>query len=150
MKSTTSYLSALSKLMGCCFLLLGTFTLHAQTRGKVEVVKDSRIDTLMARRLEPARSNAYTGGSGGGSISTDGYRVQFFSGSNRAEAYSAQERFNKRFPEMRTYISYREPNFKVRAGDFRTRLEATKFLQEVRSAFPTLFIIPEKINPPVQ
>jgi UDP-2,3-diacylglucosamine pyrophosphatase LpxH len=41
---------------------------------------------------------------------------------------------NKEFPEMRTYISYREPNFKVRAGDFRTRLEARKLMQEAIAA----------------
>jgi hypothetical protein len=69
---------------------------------------------------------------------------------NRAEAYSAQQRFNQKFPELRTYITYREPNFRVRAGDFRTRLEATKYLQQIRSVFPTLFIISEKINPPSQ
>jgi hypothetical protein len=49
---------------------------------------------------------------------------------------------------MRTYIIYNEPNFKVRAGDFRTRLEASKILEQVRSQFSSVFIIPEKINLP--
>jgi hypothetical protein len=39
--------------------------------------------------------------------------VQIYSGSNRGAAYNAQAKFNKEFPEMRTYIVYREPNFKV-------------------------------------
>jgi len=134
--------------MACCLLLfiMGLQLSYAQTRGKVEVVKDPRIDTLMARRLETPKS----GGSGGGYISTSGYRVQFYSGTSRAEAYNAQQHFNEKFPELRTYITYREPNFKVKAGDFRSRLEATKYLQQIRPLFPVLFIISDKINPPAQ
>jgi hypothetical protein len=50
--------------------------------------------------------------------------------------------------DIRTYISYTEPDYKVRAGDFRTRLEAEKLMQELRGKFTSLFIIPGKINPP--
>lgn len=133
----------------CLFLfLISPLLSQAQTRGTVEVIKDHRIDTLIARRLESSRSGGSSGSTGGNYISTDGYRVQFFSGSNRTDAYSAQARFKKKYPELRTYITYREPNFKVKAGDFRTRLEATKLMQEIRPIFTSLFIISEKINPP--
>ena len=57
-----------------------------------------------------------------------------------------QARFQDKFPDQRTYISYREPNFKVHVGDFRTRLEAEKMSQELKTWFAGLFIIPEKIN----
>lgn len=126
------------------------FTIHsasAQTRGTVEVIKDPRIDTLAARRLEAAKVNSPAGVN---NIYTDGYRVQFYSGSSRAEANDAQAKFAGRYPDLHTYITYREPNFKVHAGDFRTRLEAARLIQEMRPFFPILFIIPEKINPPVQ
>ena len=33
-------------------------------------------------------------------------------------------------------------------SDFRTRMEASKMMAQLRSAFPVLFIISEKINPP--
>jgi hypothetical protein len=136
---------------------LAASTAHAQTRGTVEVIKDPRIDTLLARRLEHGRGNVNaTGGNtatpsaGSSYISTSGYRVQIFSGSSRAAAYNTQERLRQKFPDVRTYITYREPDFRVRAGDFRTRLEATKFMQDVRNMFSGLFVISEKINPLVQ
>jgi len=145
---TATYYSAISKIISCCFLFLAiAITTQAQTRGTVEVIKDPRIDTLAARRLEAAKAGVKPS-SGTGAISTDGFRVQFYSGSSRAEATAEQERFQQRYPNVRTYLSYYEPNFKVHAGDFRTRLEATKFMQEIRPVFPTLFIISEKINPP--
>jgi len=130
-----------------CFffmLIIASGQTFAQTRGKVEVVKDPLVDTLIARRFT---LNKETGVAPGVS-SSYGYRVQFFSGSSRQEAYSAQARLQREYPELRTYILYSEPNFKVRAGDFRTRLEAQKLMQELRATFPSLFIISEKINLP--
>lgn len=121
---------------------------HAQTRGKVEVDKDPRIDTLAARKLEKGGTGSSSASTGYSGIATDGYRVQFFSGSSRDDAYAAQVRFQQKYPDIRTYISYREPSFKVHAGDFRSRMEATKLMQELRGKFTSLFIISEKINPP--
>lgn len=140
-------IKGIGQIISCCLFLFmtGAFPSYAQTRGKLQIIKDPRIDTLLIRRMETNHSG--NNGSAG-QISLNGYRVQFFSSSNRAEAYSAQARFNRKYPDMRTYISYREPYFKVRAGDFRTRLEASKLLQELRPMFTSLFIIQEKINPP--
>jgi hypothetical protein len=129
-----------------CFfvlLLLASSQAFAQTRGKVEVIKDPLVDSLIAKRFS---LGGVTGTDAAGS--SYGYRVQFFSGSNRKDAYNAQNRLQQQYPELRTYIIYREPNFKVKAGDFRTRLEAEKLVQDLRSSFTSLFIISEKINLP--
>lgn len=118
---------------------------HAQqTRGSVDLVKDPRIDTLAARR-----STLKISGTPGAVYSTSGYgyRVQIYNGSSRKEAYDVQSRFINQFQGTRTYISYAEPNYKVRVGDFRTRIEAEKLLQELKGKFTSLFIIPGKINP---
>ena len=124
-----------------CFLLF-PFLTFAQTRGKVEVIKDPLIDTLIARRPSLGKN-----GSAGGET-TNGYRVQIFFGSNRQAAYNAQAKFKEEYPEYPTYIFYTEPNFKVHAGDFRTHLEAEKLQKEVAAMFTSLFIISEPVNPP--
>lgn len=127
-------------------LLLAMFFLSAktfgQTKGQVEEIKDPRIDSLIAYRLIAAKSPS------GKSRSSFGYRVQFFISTNRNEIFAKQAAFNEMYPEMRTYIIYQEPNFKIRAGDFRTRLEAQKLMHDLRPQFPTLFLISEKINLP--
>ena len=146
MRKTTSYSKAnFSKIGRCLFfmiVLLPAIT-FAQTRGKVEVVKDPLIDTLIARW--PTLSKTTTDGGG---EALNGFRVQIFFGSSRQSAYSAQDKFKQEYPDVPTYITYIEPNFKVQAGDFRTRLEAQKLLKEVTPMFSSLFIISGKINPP--
>ena len=47
-----------------------------------------------------------------------------------------------------TYTTYKAPNFFLRAGDFRTRLEAEKIKAELKNLFPTSFIVKEKVNLP--
>lgn len=124
------------------FFLTGISFSFAQTRGQVEVVKDPRIDSLIAHRLLSVKSPS------GKTGSSFGYRVQFFTSSNRNEIYEKQAAFNQMYPEMRTYIIYQEPNYKLKAGDFRARLEAQKLMRDLRPQFPTLFLISEKINLP--
>lgn len=149
MKRVTLDHKAKQGLIKCCFFFMLLFlsaAASAQVKGKVTVIRDPLFDTLLAKR---AMFNKM-GGSAGGSYSSSsyGYRLQIYSGSNRSAAFAAQARFNRDFPEMRTYIGYHEPNFKVKAGDFRTRLEAEKMKSQLQGAFTTMFIVSEKINPP--
>ena len=146
MKKTTSYSKTkFSAVRSCLFFMIALLPVlaSAQTRGKVTVVKDPLIDTLIARWPSLNKTSF-----SGGEQSINGYRVQIFFGSSRQAAYAAQDKFKQEYPETPTYVSYIEPNFKVQAGDFRTRLEAEKLLKDVAPMFTSLFIISGKINPP--
>lgn len=147
MKKAVFDYKAQQALIKYCFFfilfLVSTQAFAQQTRGRVEVVKDPLVDTLIAKRFELNNAAGMPT-----AFSSYGYRVQIFSGSNRKDAYNAQARLQDQYPELRTYIIYSEPNFKVRAGDFKTRLEAQKLMQELRPNFTSLFIISEKINLP--
>lgn len=111
----------------------------AQQPGKVEVIKDPQIDSLIARRAALIRSSKKAGASG--------FRVQIFSSTDRKTAYAEQTKFKARYPTIRSYISYAEPYYKLRVGDFRTRLEAEKLINKLRPNYEGLFIFAEPINP---
>jgi len=134
-----SLLSTLAKISGLALFVLISATATAQTRGTVTVTKDARIDTLIAKRLELKQTQ--------GNV-VQGFRVQLFMGSDRAAAYSAQAKFYDLHPDVKTYVSYNEPNFIVKAGDFKTRLQATQLMEQLRKLFTALIVIPEKINLP--
>jgi hypothetical protein len=109
----------------------------AQTKGQTSDVKNTRMDSLTK-----ISSVAKT-------LATEmGYRVQVFYGLDRREAFNEQNRFKSLYPNLRSYITYKEPNYYLRVGDFKTRLEAQDLLTELRANFPTLFIFREKINLP--
>lgn len=130
-------------------LLLCASQLFAQNKGVLTEVKDPLIDSLIARRIainkvKPTINNPVSNTV----VSQMGYRVQVFYGSDRKETFNEQAKFKAMYPKLRTYITYKEPNYHLRIGDFRTRLEAQKMMVELRPAFPTLFIFREKINAP--
>ncbi len=129
-------------------LTLATCFCFAQ-KGTVTVIKDPKIDSLIAKRMEVYKSVPSSAASINQPIvSAYGYRVQVFYGSDRREIFNQQSKFKDENPGINTYITYKAPNYYLRVGDFRTRLEAQQLMSELRPSFPTLFIFREKINAP--
>ena len=132
----------------CCFSLAG----FAQKRGEVVILKDPLVDSLIEKRIALNKKSApvarTTHRTGGVIVSQMGFRVQVFYGSDRRQTFNEQARFKSAYPKLNTYITYKVPNYYLRVGDFRTRLEAQRLMNELRSTFPTLFIFREKINAP--
>lgn len=120
------------------FLFMGLMT-FAQ-KGDVTVIKDSRIDALVAKEgaTEPPAIGPQI----------DGFRIQLFFDSERTAINDARGTFIAKYPRIDTYTTYNAPNFFLRVGDFRTRLEAEKVKAEMSDLFPTSFIVQEKINLP--
>lgn len=117
-------------------------------KGTVTVVKDPLIDSLIAKRMEVYKLVPGATGITKPVVSSYGYRVQVFYGSDRREIFNQQNRFRDENPGINTYITYKAPNYYLRVGDYRTRLEAQQLMSELRPSFPTLFIFREKINAP--
>ena len=79
-----------------------------------------------------------------------GYRIQIYFGSERAKAQELKTDFNSAFPQTAAYLVYHQPNFKVRVGDFRTRLEAQGFLKKLGDRYSTAFIVNDDVRLPDQ
>ena len=126
--------------IGFILIIFCCHSASAQKKGKVVVLKDPQIDSLIARRLELSR-----GVSIGKSISVSGFRVQIFSGLDRQRANSEQSNFKSLYPNITSYISYTQPYYRLRVGDFRTRLEAEKFMNELKKYYSSMFIFSEMI-----
>lgn len=77
-----------------------------------------------------------------------GYRVQIHFGSQRAKANEVKADFLKIYPNMGAYLVYHQPNFKIRVGDFKTRLEAMKFLKEIQPLYSTAFLVKDEVRLP--
>lgn len=130
-------------------LMLASNLIFGQTQGSVVEIKNPAIDSLITRRviLNKALINTTLNNKSTG-VLLYGYRVQVYFGTDRKAAYKAQAKIKSLFPDLETYISYNQPNYRIKVGDFRTRLEAAKLVSQLRTSFPTLFIFNEQINPP--
>ncbi len=81
-------------------------------------------------------------------MSMQGYRIQIYFGNDRNKAQELRSGFIQLYPEAAAYLIYQQPNFKVRAGDFRTRLEAAGFLKKISLNFSNAFIVPDEVKLP--
>jgi hypothetical protein len=75
----------------------------------------------------------------------DGYTIQIYSGQNREEAMNAKKKMSSEVPELNADLEYNQPKFRVRAGNYFSRLEAQKDLLRLKRAFPNAILVPEKI-----
>jgi hypothetical protein len=80
-----------------------------------------------------------------------GYRVQIFS----VSGVNSKDKANKEkaellldYPDIHVYVVYNAPYFKVRIGDFITKLEALYFMQSILKDYPFAFIVEDDINYP--
>ncbi len=121
-------------------LTLGGFS---QKKGSLSLDQDSRVERLMRRQREVyAESNTMSG-----------YRIQIFMEiGNEAiqHAESMMKKFKEEFPGIPVYLTYEQPNYRLRVGDFRNRVEAQKYLKLIKPSFNLAFVTADIINPPVK
>lgn len=100
------------------------------------ISKDKRVDDLMKRQKEINLQKQ----------TIPGFRIQVYFGANRQKAMEVKSDFTYKHPNLNAYLSYQQPNFKVRVGDYRTRLEAQKFLKDIQGVYVTSFIVQDDIR----
>lgn len=102
-------------------------------QGSVSVNQDKKITTLLEIKKEMNKNES----------DSDRYKIQIYSG-NRSAAEASQRDFNANFGDWKSSIEYETPNFKIWAGNFRSRLEADKALKKIKGKFPAAFIFKPK------
>lgn len=137
-------------------LFLANLVVNAQEAGVVDVSKDTLITILQNFRAENEINPKTTretvslapkvvDKAKATRVKRKGFRVQIYSGSNRNEAQSIQGRFKGLYPDMEAYMTYHEPNYRVKVGDFRSRSEANNYMRILRSQYNNVFVFQEDI-----
>lgn len=75
-----------------------------------------------------------------------GYRIQIYVGNIRAEADAAKAFVYRNYPEMSPYVTFSQPTYRVKIGDFMTKADAEQVLSSVKGQYPTSVIIADKIE----
>ena len=111
--------------------------------------KDKKKEEITPKKPKRAHTSQQTIESRG-----VGYRIQAYSDNNYKTAKaSAQQRARDiamKFPQYRSYISYKAPAWRLRIGDFKTQREAQAALQRIKSVYPKfareMVIVRDRIN----
>ncbi|MGO4772095.1 SPOR domain-containing protein [Flavobacterium sp. W22_SRS_FK3] len=75
------------------------------------------------------------------SISTnDTYKIQIFSGKSE-EAKKTLSNFKREFNPIDGTIIFNTPNYKVLVGNFKSRIEAERNLDEIKKKYKSVFLV---------
>lgn len=137
--------------------LLISFTLFAQSpprlsgdtawkkpadSSSVIVHKDDRLDMLVKKQAqindETSRDARKVG---------KGFRLMIINTNKRDEALAAKTKVLTYFPELKAYLSYQSPYFKLKVGNFKERKDAEGYQKRLNVYFPKgVFVMPDNIE----
>ena len=83
-----------------------------------------------------------------------GFRIQAYTDNNAKTAKAAAQKRARdiamKFPQYRSYITYKAPSWRLRIGDFKTQQEAKAALNRIKSVYPNfareMVIVRDRIN----
>ena len=131
------------------FLLFASLSFSQDTTWKksldsntVIAHKDPRLDLLIKKQAEineeisrNARKN------------TKGFRLLVINTNNREEAISAKTKVYSHFPELKAYLIYQSPYFRLKVGNFKEREDAEDYQKKLKKYFPKgVFIMNDTIE----
>ena len=113
-----------------------------QDTGSVIVHKDPRLDSLMKKQatineetVRNARKNA------------KGFRILVINTNKRDDAIEAKTKVYTYFPELKAYLFYQSPYFKLKVGNFKERKDAEDYQKKLNKYFPKgVFIMSDVIE----
>ena len=106
-----------------------TLNINAQEQN-ITVKQDPKFEQLLN---DKRKINA--------SISTnDTYKIQIFSGKSD-EAKEMLRSFKREFNNIDGTIIFQTPNYKVIVGNFKTRIEAERNLEEIKKSYKSVFLL---------
>lgn len=97
----------------------------------IKVHKDPRLDLLVEKQIqineETTRAARRIG---------KGYRLLVINTNKRDEAVEAKTKLYTFFPELKSYLIYQSPFYKLKVGNFKERKEAEDYLKRLKKYFP--------------
>lgn len=125
-------------------MIVSVFALgsYGQDTGSVVVHKDPRLDLLINKQIEineiTTRNSRRSG---------PGFRLLVISSNNRNTVIDAKTKIYRQFPELKAYMMYQAPFFRLKVGNFRDREEAETYLAEIQELFDSkVYVVPDTIE----
>lgn len=76
----------------------------------------------------------------------NGFRIQIYVGNVRQEADNAKSYVYQAFPDLNPYVSYTQPTYRVKVGDFMYRSDAEQYLDLIREQYASAVILADRVD----
>ena len=106
------------------------------------IYRDPRVDSLIKKQIQ---INEETTRDSRRNI--PGFRIQVASSNDRNLVFNIKTKIYQLYPELKPYLIYQPPNYKLKVGNFKTPEEADPYLQKLIQNFPSgVYLVPDIIE----
>jgi hypothetical protein len=106
------------------------------------ISRDPRVDSLIKKQIQ---INEVTTRDSRRNI--PGFRIQVASSNDRNLVFNIKTKIYQLYPELKPYLIYQPPNYKLKVGNFKTPEEADPYLQKLIQNFPSgVYLVPDIIE----
>jgi inorganic pyrophosphatase len=114
------------------FLLFYIFSISKMEaqNSTITINNDSKFDQLLTEKRKSNPNLNYN----------DRYKIQIFNGVSENAKKTLTE-FRQEYKNLDGTIIFNTPNYKVWVGNFRNRMEAERYLEEMKKKYKTVFLI---------
>lgn len=109
--------------------------------GVLVLSQDQRIESLIEKQRQIHANDS----------TIDGFRVQIFMESGNAaleHAETMKAEFEDEYPDIPIHLLFGQPYYRLRVGDFRTRLEAENMYHKLKKKYNNAFVTADRIDLP--
>lgn len=75
-----------------------------------------------------------------------GFRIQVFVGNEKTDYEAARTYIMQLFPQLDLYPSYSQPTYRIKVGDFTSRLDAERYVSQLKFRFPNAKVLSDRVD----
>lgn len=124
------------------FIITCLLSISCAAQNGVLILNQSpKIDTLVMKQRQIHVNDS----------TIDGFRVQIFmelGNDALRHADSIKSKFQEKNPDIPVYLIFGQPYYRLRIGDYRTRLEAENMYQQLKKEYKNAFVTADRIELP--
>ncbi len=111
-------------------ILLGVLFFSIASNAQVQVTEDPSIASLIQKHKDQNRM----------STTISGWRIQLLATTDRRKVENEESKFIQRYPLIQVNWEHSKPYYKLKAGAFATRLDATRLLKELKKDYSSALL----------
>lgn len=111
-------------------VLLGVLFFCIASNAQVQITEDPSVGSLVQKHIDQNRMSA----------TIPGWRIQLLATTDRRKVENEESKFIQRYPLVQVDWEHSKPYYKLKAGAFATRLDATRLLKELRKDYSSALL----------
>ena len=115
---------------------LGVLFFCIASNAQVQINEDPAVALLVQKHLDYNRM----------STTISGWRIQLLATTDRRKVENEESKFIQRYPLIQVNWEHSNPYYKLKAGAFATRLDATRLLKELKRDYPSALLTKSNVS----